>query len=313
MKTPIATVTNVNARQREVLFLICRRCRHEFLSRPKFFFAGLQSSKCPECGKTVVYPLMRGWRIFWWAIAIPTAMAGTWANVALYEGYSWIPNGVGLVSFIALCSDVGVRHQVDRATRVALTATTSEDAELAVPRATAIARPAAATPGYVATLALVIALGTLSSLLGTLVAAGFNRGHETLVVDREKGSPIQEFTGFELVAGDRDICKGGQDYWACTAMHNTMWNALCTGSALDRTPSAQRTCDSLREFIDSAWTRDQNCGYGCETGGGDGAKWGWSNFRISPLTTSIPQPSITHVETCYFALGQIKVGYCPLD
>jgi hypothetical protein len=133
-----------------------------------------------------------------------------------------------------------------------------------------------------------------------------------VVVDRAEGDPIQEFVGFNLFAGESDICHGGQDFWACTAMHNPMWNALCTGPELDRTRSAQQTCADLRKFIDSAQAKYQTCGYGCKTGGGDSAKWGWSNLRLSPSTSSIPQPSITHDETCYFALGPIKVGYCPL-
>lgn len=291
----------------------CRGCGHEFGARPKFFFAGLQSFKCPQCRETVVYPLKRGWRTFWWVIAILTVGAGISANVTLHEGYSWIPSGIGVVSFVALCCDVGVRQRVDRATRTVVTAAPVNDGGIAAPQARATARPVAATPRYVAVLTLVIALATMSSVLGAFIVAGLNASYETVIVDRAAAEPIEDFVGYDLVGGESDICQGGQDYWACTAMHNTMWNALCTSPNWQQTQSTRQTCADLRIFIDDAWERYKSCGSGCETSGGNDAKWGWSYLSFSPSSNSIPQPSITHVETCYFALGPVKLGYCPRD
>src|SRR3954452_15485761 len=82
---------------------LCRRCGRNFAARPRLFFAGLQSFKCPKCKAAVVYPLTPGWRALWWAIAILTSVALVWANIGLHEGYSWIPAGIGLTSFVMLC------------------------------------------------------------------------------------------------------------------------------------------------------------------------------------------------------------------
>lgn len=260
----------------------CRRCGEIVDARPLGSIAGLPFSRCPECRRAALLPLPRGWRVFWWLIAVLTAATGVVANLTIFRDHSWIPGGVGLLSFVVLCLDVGIRHRRDRGV----------------------------APGYVATLAIAITVTLVASILGALVVAGLNGSYVREIVDRPAGPTIEVFVGFDLVEGDTAICRGGQDYWACTAMHNTMWNALCTGSALNRTSTAELTCSRLRTFIDDAWARYQSCGYGCETAGGSEADWGWSNLRPSPVTRSVPQPAITHDEVCYFALGPIMIGEC---
>src|SRR5690606_5969275 len=74
----------------------CRRCGAQVDARPPRSIAGLPLSRCAECRSAVLLPLPRGWRVFWWIIALLTAAAGVGANLTIFHDHSWIPGGVGL-------------------------------------------------------------------------------------------------------------------------------------------------------------------------------------------------------------------------
>lgn len=288
-----------------VIHEACRRCGHDSDHPLRNGPFGFQLLSCSSCGRSIGYPLTAGWRAFWWVLATLTTGGVVGANVTLREGYSWIPAGVGLVSFAVLCVDVGIRRRVDQAAIAGGIAAGSDERS---PK-----RSVAASPLYVATLTLVVATAVGAGVVGSLVVAGLNGSYDTVVEDRPAGAPIAEFTGLDLRPLDGEICGGGEDYWSCTAMHNTMWNSLCTGFDDDRTLIARATCDGLRSFVDRSWERYETCGAGCETRTNDDGRWGYSYYSAVPQTRLVEQPRVTHTETCYFALGSIKIGYCPRE
>lgn len=283
----------------------CRRCGHEGDHPLRSRAFGFQLLRCSNCGKSIGYPLTTGWRAFWWVVATLTMAGVAGANITLHEGYSWIPAGIGVVSFVILCIDVSVRRQVDRAT---IAGALRANSDASPPK-----RSVAASPLYVATLTMVIATALTAGTVGALVVVGLNGSYDTVIVDRAAEEPIAEFVGFDVQSLDGEICGVGEDYWSCTAMHNTMWNSLCTGSDDNRTLVARGTCDSLRNFVDEAWARYETCGAGCETRTDVDGRWGYSYHNAVPQTRMVEQPRIAHTETCYFALGAIKIGFCPRE
>jgi hypothetical protein len=98
-------------------------------------------------------------------------------------------------------------------------------------------------------------------------------------------------------------------------MHNTMWNSLCGGwDVNDKTPGAHRTCDDLSSFVENGWERYRGCGYNCRTQADADGRWGWNHLRPDPTFDTVPgEPAVTHLKTCYFHLGALKIGYCPRD
>lgn len=283
----------------------CRRCGHEGDHPVRNRAFGFQLLTCSDCGRSIAYPLTAGWRAFWWVVATLTVSGTIGANITLHEGYAWVPAGLGIVSFVILGVDVGVRRRIDRAAIAG--------ANSAGSGARSSKQSVAASPLYVATLTIVVATAVTAGVVGTLVVIGLNGSYDTVIVDRAEGAPITEFAGLDLQPLDGEICGGGEDYWSCTAMHNTMWNSLCTGVDDNRTLTARGTCDRLRSFLDEAWARYETCGAGCETRTDDDGLWGYSYHTAVPVTHVVEQPRISHIETCYFTLGPIKLGYCPRE
>jgi len=302
----------------------CRNCSYEFTGAPKWGFAGLQTYSCPSCGKSVRYPLKRGWRTFWWISAVLTAAGGVWANLTLHEGYSWIPAGIGLFSFIALSVDVGVRYRIDRHRAGVLIG--SDDSHTTESEGSSRREsPASASPGYIAALTITITIAAVASVLGAVVVVGLNNAYSTTVVlQRERAATTQSsYSGaVDLVYSSDYICGDGDDYNNCLNMHIAMYNSVCVTSArslfnpskVELSSSANNTCDRLDSFIEDIRARAASCGYGCTTQADEDGRWGWAYLRPSPVSVEISNdnrlPRLTYLEHCLFDLGFIKLGAC---
>ena len=290
----------------------CRHCGHSFFGHSKQFFGGMRSYNCPNCSKRVVYPLTRGWRAFWWVFAIVTAAAGVWANVTLHEGYSWVPGGLGLLSFVVLCLDVGVRRRVDAAEQAALV---SAAAESDTPASARVVAAVSAPPSYIAGLTVVITLAMLSSAVGALIVAGLNNAYSYTVVLQE-AEPATTQPGFgssvNLASGGGDLCGDGDDYTGCLNMHVAMYNSVCVGVSL--TATAQSTCSSLSAFIEDVRIQADGCGSGCTTQADEQGRWGWAYLRPAPAPTMVSNdnalPELSYERYCLFSLGPVQVGDC---
>ncbi len=272
---------------------------------------------CPECGKAVTYPLSRGWRIFWWVLAVMTATAGVGANATLHEGYSWIPAGVGLLSFVILCIDVGLQRRAAQAYRhIAPLPIVADDDNRPAANRIDPKRPREAAPVYVATLTVVIMFSVLSSLLGALAVAGLNNAYSYEVV-LQQASPATTQDGYgsamNLTQSGGVLCGDDEDYNGCLNMHIAMYNSVCVGTTL--TSSAQSTCESLLDFIDDVRAQVDTCGAGCTTQADAEGRWGWEYLRPSPGRASILNDNavseIKYQEHCLFSLGPIQIGSCP--
>ncbi len=275
----------------------------------------MRSFECPNCGRWVLYPLTRGWRVFWWVLAVLTATAGVAANVTLHEGYSWIPAGVGLLSFVVLCVDVGVRRRVAQAHRIALSSGFVDDGDRVTKTGGDKSRSEAA-PMYIALLTVVITFSVLSSVLGALAVAGLNNAYSYRVVLQE-AVPATSQDGYgsamNLTQSGGDLCGDGEDYGGCLNMHVSMYNSVCVGTAL--TTSAQATCSSLLDFIEDVRVQVEDCGTGCTTRANAEGRWGWAHLRPSVGRVSISNDNavseVSTEEHCLFVLGPIQLGSCP--
>lgn len=302
---------------------VCRRCGHEAERKFKVGPLGLQQYRCAQCGHTSTHPLSRGWRAFWWVCAITTTIGCVVLNVTFARGYSWIPGGLGLVAFIALFVDVGVRH------RVGLTAPTrssshepdgtgEHDLE-ASPKV--LRRSPGVHPAYVAILTSVAVCAVLASAIGAVIVAGLNNGYDVDVVVQSEQSPSPTFDGtFDLESGDA-ICGDGADYYGCIEAHRAMYNAVCTGGGGWRsylpsdtlTSSARATCDQLLGFVTSGQEQLEGCGYGCTTQVEADGTWGWKYLHPVPrqaVKNNDVQPAITYTDRCWFSFGPLELGRC---
>lgn len=276
----------------------------------------MESFACPRCNQASTYPLKPGWRVYWWVLAIMTAVGGAALNFTLHDGYSWIPSGVGLVSFTVLCADVVVRHRIDRKVRE-VTRAASRASDEQPP--TAVTREVEVPPGYVAVLTIVITLSVVSSVIGALLVTGLNnaRSHEVIVSELTSLSAYSATT-IDLVQSSRQICRDGDDYTQCLNMHIAMYNSVCVTS--DASPfstpatlssTARLTCNSLGGLIEDMQVERANCGYGCTVRVGADGRWGFAYLRPSLVATKVHVPRVTYEERCDFDLGPIKLGYCP--
>lgn len=303
--------------------VICRRCGAVCTGRPRSGFAGLRVFRCEGCSRAVYYPLSRGWRVFWWVFAIITVTTGVWANATLHAGYSWVPKGVGIVAFIALCLDVAIRHRIDRARHQSATTADVQLAASGEVPASGSAAFVGAAPAYIGALAVVITIAVGASVFGALAVAGLNNAYAYPVVDQEARAATTRtaYSGsIDLVTSSDRICGGGEDYRDCVTLHVAMYNSLCvtgglTFSHFTLSRTAVATCEDLDQFIDDTKARLANCGYGCTTAAGDDGRWGWSYLR--PIAVTVTEtandalPEVGHTEHCVFSLGPIQLGSCP--
>ncbi len=87
----------------------CRSCGHTFRQAPKRTFLGFQRLKCPSCGKDVIHPLTKGYRITYWVIVAWMALR---LLSALSRGGIAVPGLMGLAVIIGLVRDRRIRNEV---------------------------------------------------------------------------------------------------------------------------------------------------------------------------------------------------------
>lgn len=301
----------------------CRRCGREAERHFKAGPVGLQQDRCAHCGHTSTHPLSRGWRAFWWVCAITTAIGCVVLNVTFARGYSWIPGGLGLVAFIALFIDVGLRHHealTDPSGRPSHEPDGTGEHDLEA-SAKALRRSSGVHPAYVVVLTSVTACAVLVSAIGVVIVTGLNNGYDVDVVVQNEQSPSPTFDGtFDLESGDA-ICGDEADYFGCIEAHRAMYNAVCTGGGGWRshlpsdtlTPSARATCDQLLGFVTSGQAQLEGCGYGCTTQAEEDDTWGWKYLHPVPhqaVQSNDAQPAITYKDRCWFSFAQIELGRC---
>jgi hypothetical protein len=303
----------------------CPKCGHAREARIRTGPLGFQRHKCSHCGRASSFPLSRGWRGFWWVVAILTAFGSVFLNITLARGYSWIPGGVGVLAFVALFIDIGLRERVGVTPPVEPSASIggSDEHDFGVVK-TPRNHPNRARPGYVATLTSLAVCAAIASVLGATVVAGLNNGYDVEVVLEEARPASQALTfdgSFDLEPGDA-ICGDRDDYYACVEAHRGMYNALCTDgggwrafAASDRlSSSALATCEQLLEFVKSVQQQLDGCGYGCTTQADANGNWGWRYLHPVPHRSMQEQaaatPAITYTDRCWFALGPIQLGRC---
>lgn len=250
--------------------------------------------------------------MFWWALASLTLLASVFVNITLRDGYSWIPTGIGILSFVVLWTDIVVRNRIDRAQLAATAERTPTDEASAAVGTVAVA----AAPGYIAALTVAITLTLGSSVLGTLMIAGLNNAYSFPVVVQEARPATTQLvhgSAMNLTQTDGRICGGGEDYSDCLNMHIAMYNSVCVGMPL--TASARSTCADLSTFIDDVSARAADCGSGCTTRTDEQGLWGWAYLRPTSERVAISNdnrlPEITHDEHCVFSLGAVQFGNCP--
>lgn len=253
----------------------CKNCGRALPSPPKRGPFGFGLARCETCKRRRWYPLSRGVRVFYWIVLAITVVG---LVGLLGGGIAAVPGAAAVVAAVLLSIDANLRgrHFTSNAIVLAMTAMT----------------------------AFGVSLG--------LFAAGVANGYTFEVVDRPS-QQVTEFSGIAFERGSR-ICGGGSDYQSCANMHAAMYNSLCTTSDWPRLTSAARlTCGQLDEFVDDVLARSRSCGYGCTTSADAEGRWGWSYLRPVSVTTQVTIDRVTHVETCWFNLGPVKLGNCPRD
>lgn len=60
--------------------LVCRHCGSLFFGKPSWYVGGLEKYTCTLCGRNVLYPLRKGWLVFWWVLALLTLALTTVLN-----------------------------------------------------------------------------------------------------------------------------------------------------------------------------------------------------------------------------------------
>ncbi|WP_395243503.1 hypothetical protein ACGGZK_15420 [Agromyces sp. MMS24-K17] len=274
---------------------LCRTCGSILIDAPEPGFAGTRRFTCAACGTRTHAPLTRNWRIFWWAFAALTSVGVVVGNLMLLNDYSWIPGGVGLLSFVVLCTDIVLQRRTN---------------------------PRGVAPAAVAVLSVLMTLVVVSSVLGALVVAGLNNAYAFDVVVQEEhaatttqgyGSAmnVSRSPSWASSGGGTYLCGDGDDYNTCVNMHIAMYNSVCLG---ELTASGQATCSSLREFNASIKAQAADCGSGCTTRGDAQGNWGWTYVTVTPEEVEVPnrdfRPEITYTDHCDFSLGPIELGNC---
>lgn len=259
----------------EVFSETCVNCGHVLPSSPRPGPFGFGLVRCETCKRRRWYPLSRGVRVFYWIVLATTAVG---LVGLLGSGIAAVPGAAAVIAAVLLSIDANLRgrHLVSNAIGVAMTSL----------------------------IVFGVSLG--------LFAVGAANGYTFEVVDRP-AQQVTEFTGIAFERGSQ-ICGGGSDYQSCAFMHAAMYNSVCRTSDWPfLTPVARETCGSLGDFVDDVLARSSSCGYGCTTIAGAEGRWGWSYLRPVAVTTQVTIDRVTHLETCWFDLGPVKLGNCPRE
>lgn len=253
----------------------CVKCSRALLTPPQRGPFGFGLTRCENCQHRRWYPLSRGVRAFYWVVLGITLLS---LLSLLGVGIAALPGAAAVVAAVLLAIDANLRgrHLTANAIGVVMTA--------------------------------LIAIG---AMLG-LFAAGVANGYSFEVVDRP-AQQVTEFTAITFESGSQ-ICGGGAAYQACAYMHAAMYNSVCGTSDWSRlTRAARETCGELGDFVDDVLERSRSCGYGCNTVANAEGRWGWSYLRPVAVTTQVTVDRVTHIETCWFNLGPVRLGNCPRD
>ena len=89
--------------------VVCRSCGDNFTGKPSRTFLGFQKLKCPKCGKDVVYPLTRGYRITYWILLVGMIVAVV-GNAR--QGLVSFPGLIGVGIIIAVIRDFQIQRAV---------------------------------------------------------------------------------------------------------------------------------------------------------------------------------------------------------
>lgn len=91
---------------------VCSQCRARFVVRPKRTLLAFQSCKCLACNASVIYPLTRGYRVFYQFVLVMMVLASL---RTLAKGDIPLPGVFGVIAIVALFQDKKIKNQVARA------------------------------------------------------------------------------------------------------------------------------------------------------------------------------------------------------